>query len=156
MAVLVPCRGNNFKYSPRGAGGANGFYRVTGLNTDANTNPILITGVDVRDLDIVMPVVTLENSKILYTFGSNFGELTVNGSILMGKGGGNVMSLSLNTVIQFFQKNRSSQPNSKAVTVTGPGKAWNVFFTGLIILNADPQFNIQPFSLVGNVAEPNK
>lgn len=150
MAVIVPCRGFNYKYSPSGGGG-KGFYRVDGLTTSEDTNPILIMGVSVKDDDVVLPVITLENTRVLYTFGAGFGEVAVNGVILLGQSGQAGQGLS--TIVEFFNKKRVSKSKS-AVAVTGPSTSWNVFMLGLTVQDVDPQFNTQGFSFICNIAQP--
>ena len=150
MAVIVPCRGFNYKYSPAGGGG-KGFYRVDGLTTGNDANPILILGVSVKDDDVVLPVITLENTRVLYTFGASFGEVTVNGVILLGQSG--QAGSGLSTIIEFFNNKRVSKSKA-AVAVTGPSASWNVFMLGLTVQDVDPQFNTQGFSFICNIAQP--
>jgi len=151
MAVIAPCRGFNYSIPVSGKKG-EAFYKVEGLATGQKENPILITGVTSRDKDIVMPVTTLENTKVLYTFGADFGEVTVTGVILLGSA--NNKSDSLGKLVNFFQEKRVSK-SSKSVKVTGPaGVSWAVFLTSLTIGDVDPTFNIQTFALTGSVAQP--
>jgi hypothetical protein len=150
MAVIIPCRGFNYNYSPDGGGGG-GFFKVEDLDSGASKDPILIMSVTVKDDDVVLPVITLENTRVLYTFGAGFGEVSVNGIILLGKAG--AAGGAYSTIVNFFNSKRVSK--SKApVNVTGPGASWRIFLLGLTIQDADPQFNTQGFSFVGNIAQP--
>jgi len=152
MAVIATCRGFNYKIAPSG-GASTCLYKVDGMPTGQDTNPILISGVSIQDDDITLPVITLESTRVLYTFGANFGEVMVNGLILLGNstGGGGE---SFSKVVEFFKSKRVSSSKS-SVNVSGPkGTSWKVFLTGLMIRESDPQFNIQPFSLMGKIAEP--
>ena len=151
MPVIVPCRGFNYKAPVAGKKG-EAFFKVEKLTTGQEQNPILITGVTVRDSDIVMPVATLENTRILYTFGANFGEVSVNGIILLGSADNK--STSFSDLVSFFKDNRVSVSKT-AVNISGPSDtSWAVFLTGLIIGDVDPTYNIQSFSLTGNIAQP--
>lgn len=153
MAVIATCRGFNYKVSPVGSNSL-GIYKVDGLDTGQGTNPILISGVSVQDDDITLPVITLESTRVLYTFGANFGEVMINGLILLGAAGKEGQGESFSKVVKFFKEKRVSSSKS-SVNVSGPaGISWKVFLTGLMIRESDPQFNIQPFSLMGKIAEP--
>lgn len=148
---FVPCKGFFHKYTPSNASGAGGegFFTVDGLSED----DVLIQGVNVEDKDVVMPVVTLENFRILYSFGADFGSIGVIGAILLGEAGGG--GPGFNKVRQFFEDKRVSKAGDSTVKVTGPGgSGWEVYMTGLSMGEPDPQFHIQPFVLVGQIAEP--
>lgn len=45
--------------------------------------PAFITDVDVADKDITLPVVALDDKRVLYSFGKNFGEAHVMGIIFI-------------------------------------------------------------------------
>jgi hypothetical protein len=152
MAILSPCRGNVYKVDPVEGAGDSGFYRVEGL--EAKKGPgdaLLIMSVSPEKSDIVSPVVTLENTKILYSFGSNFGTITISGMLLLGKSG--EPGQCLKTLIDFFDSNRVSK-TSTSINVSGPGTAWKVFLTGLRIAEADSVNNTQAFAMSGAIAEP--
>lgn len=152
MAILAPSRGCVYRVSAEGTAQGSGFFRVTELTTSSSSpSPILINGVTLRDEDVVLPVITLENTRVLYSFGADFGEIVVSGMILLGKAG--EMPTSLATVVEFFQKNRVSK-SGKTINVTGPKTSWKMFLTGLNIQEADPVFHIMPFALMGKIAQP--
>lgn len=150
-AILVPCRGFNYQVPVAGKKGT-AFYKVEGLTTGQKKNPILITGVTVKDSDVVMPVITLENTKILYTFGSDFGEVVISGLILLGSA--DDKSQAMGDLIKFFQEKRVSK-SKNTVKVSGPSKSsWAIFLNGMTIGDADPTYNIQTFAISGSVAQP--
>lgn len=152
MAILAPCRGNVYKVNPIDGAGESGFYTVEGLQAKKGQgDALLIMSVSPQKSDVVAPVITLENTRILYSFGANFGNITVSGMILLGKSG--VPGTSLSTIVNFFEKYRVSKSPSP-VKVSGPGVGWNVFFTGLNIGEADSVSNSQSFALTGIIAEP--
>ena len=154
MAILAPSRGCFFKINPESGGAeGSGFYKVDGLASPSGSSALLVNGVHIKDDDVVMPVITLENTRILYSFGANFGEVTVSGSILLGKAGEEAGS-AVKTLLEFFKSNRVSEKKS-TVTVSGPpGASWKIFLTGLQLSEPDPQFHVQPFALIGNIAQP--
>lgn len=152
MAILTPCRGNVYKVDPVEGAGDSGFYKIEGL--EAKKGPgdaLLIMSVSPTEADIVAPVVTLENTKILYSFGSNFGDITISGLLLLGKSG--TPGQCLKTLIDFFDSNRVSK-SSSPINVSGPSTGWKVFLTGLQVAEADSINNTQGFALAGKIAEP--
>lgn len=127
------------------AGGveAKGFYKFT--PDIGASGRILIAGGDIDESDIIMPVVTLSQKKILYTFGPDWGKSTISGCVLLGEAseGGAL----LNTLIDWFHKNRAGK-KTQPIQLAIPGKkSYNVFVTRLVIGSPDPTFNIQPFGI---------
>jgi hypothetical protein len=153
MAILVPCRGNVFRVNPtQGQGGDKGFFDIDGLTAKkGDGDALLINSVMPEENDVVLPVITLENTRILYSFGANFGSMRIGGVILLGKSGS--PGQSLKNLIDFFKQKRVSN-NQSTIKVTGPSTSWKVFLTGLQVGDADPQLNMQTFVLIGNIAEP--
>lgn len=136
-------------YVPTNEGGG-GAYSLSGLSRGGNNSPILILGASLTDIDVVLPVTTLNKLKILYTFGEGFGNVSVNGIILLGSGGG---GSSLSSVTSWFSGKRVSSGQSTA-DLSFPGGAYRLYVTGFGLGDPDPQFNIQPFMIYGLVASP--
>jgi hypothetical protein len=152
MAILTPCRGNVYKVNPVEESGDSGFYKVEGLQAKKGPgDALLIMSVSPQKSDVVAPIITLENTRILYSFGANFGNITISGMILLGKSG--TPGQSLKTIVDFFESKRVSKSTSP-INVTGPSTAWKVFLTGLSITEADSVNNTQSFALTGIIAEP--
>ncbi len=152
MAILTPCRGNVYKVNPVEGSGDSGFYKVEGLQAKKGPgDALLIMSVSPQKSDVVAPIITLENTRILYSFGANFGNITISGMILLGKSG--TPGQSLKTIVDFFESKRVSKSTSP-INVTGPSTAWKVFLTGLSITEADSVNNTQSFALTGIIAEP--
>lgn len=152
MAILTPCRGNVYKVNPVENAGEVGFFFIPTLRAKKGQgDALLIMSVSPSKSDVVAPVVTLENTRILYSFGANFGNITISGMILLGKSG--TPGESLKTLIDFFEQNRVSK-KPEAIAVSGPRTSWKVFLTGLNVGEADASNNTQSFSLIGVIAEP--
>jgi hypothetical protein len=152
MPILVPCRGSVYKVNPTEDDGESGFFEIEGLSPKKGPgDALLINSVNPQESDIVLPIVTLENTGILYSFGSNFGDISISGMVLLGKAG--APGESLQTLIDFFDSNRVSK-KPEPTTVTGPSSAWNVFLIGLAIGEADSSINAQSFSFTGKIAKP--
>ncbi len=153
MPLIIPCRGNVYRCEPTGSlTQGSGFFKVAGLPSSFGANgAVLINGVSSNDDDVVLPVITLENKRVLYSFGANFGSISVSGIILLGQAGS--LGGGLQTVTAYFDANRVSN-SKRAITVTGPSKAWRMFLTGLAVQPADPISHMMPFTLIGNIAQP--
>jgi hypothetical protein len=152
MAILTPCRGNVYRVNPVAGNGDSSFYRVEELTASKGPgDALLIMSVSPTEGDVVAPVITLENTRILYSFGAKFGNITISGMILLGKSG--EPGKSLKQLVDFFEERRVSK-NKVPITVTGPSTGWKVFLTGLDIGEADSVNNSQPFSLTGIIAQP--
>jgi hypothetical protein len=152
MAILTPCRGNVYKVNPVEGSGDSGFYRIEELQAQKGPgDALLIMSVNPEESDLVVPVVTLENTKILYSFGSNFGNITISGLLLLGKSG--VPGQCLKTLIDFFEKHRVSK-SASSINVSGPSTGWKVFLTGLKVGEADSMNNTQSFALFGTISQP--
>ncbi len=152
MAILTPCRGNVYKVNPVEGADDTGFYRVDGLEAKKGPGDALIN-MSVRPAknDLVLPVITLENTRILYSFGANFGNITISGMLLLGKSG--EPGQCLKTLIDFFDSNRVSK-SSSSINVSGPSSSWKVFLTGLEVGEGDSVNNTQSFAMTGVIAEP--
>lgn len=152
MPILTPCRGNVYRVNPVEGSGEIGFYYIAELQAKKGPgDALIITSVNPAESDLVAPVVTLENTKILYSFGSNFGNINISGMLLLGKSG--EPGQCLKTLIDFFESNRVSKKSS-TITVSGPSTGWRVFLTGLQVDSADPNTNSQSFTLSGILAQP--
>lgn len=136
-------------YVPNAVAGA-GFYALDGLSGGGASSPIMILNAGVNDTDIVLPVATLNNKKILYTFGRGFGNVAVNGMILLGPNG---KSANLGTLLGWFGSHRASAGGG-AVNLSFPGGAYKIYVVGMVLSEADPQFNIQYFQIAGLIASP--
>lgn len=130
--------------------GGGGSYRLSGMPGGSNESPILILGASLTDIDVVLPVTTLNNLKILYTFGEGFGNVSVMGLVLLGSGGS---SASMGAVTSWFRSNRVSKGKHTA-DLSFPGGAYRMYITGFGLGDPDPQFNIQPFVVYGLIASP--
>jgi len=134
-----------------GAPGA-GFYRVQGLRSGSGKTPVLISGIQYTDTDVILPVTTLESFKVLYSFGEGFGNFAVTGTLLLGPSGKTPDCIK--DLTSWF-KNRRTANNDSPVNVSAPGGvAYKVFFNGLGISGADPAYHTLTFSLQGVIAEP--
>jgi len=147
MTRLLSSRGCVYCVS-RGGGGGGGAYAIAGLAT-GGCPPILITGVQMRDQDLVAPVTTLRQTKVLYVFGQAFGSVSVLGTALLGPTGLGQME----RVVSFVRQSRVSN-SMGPVNVSFPGGTVAAYLVGMTLMPADAEFGIQPFSLECTTASP--
>jgi hypothetical protein len=150
MGNFLAARGCVYEIPVEGNAGT-AWYDVGGLDHGKGPTPVLVMGFTLDAVELAQPVVTLDNSKILYTFGSDFSAITVFGDILLGTGttgGGAGMKL----VQAFYNANRVSALQN-SIQVSGPAGAYEVYLTGLQFGRVDPEFHIQPWAMQGVIAE---
>jgi hypothetical protein len=121
-------------------------YKLAPGLTGDDTSPIIWTSVETQDQDIVYPVVTIGNKKILYTFGEDYGSARIGGMCLLGNAGAG----SIDKVTAYFKNYRVSK-RKLPITVSIGSQAYRVYLTGLAIGSPEPAFNIQPFVLIGTL-----
>lgn len=114
--------------------------------------PTLIVNASIMENDLVMPAASLSNNKVIYTFGSDFGNVQVHGTVFLGPVGKS--SSGLKGIVQYFQNN-SVVRKKGAVSITMPGGvSFRFYLTGLTIAQANPANNTHDFVLIGLRAEP--
>lgn len=154
MNSIFPARGCIYAHNT-GGGGGTGFYALNPPIGGSASSPILLLGAALNDDDIVLPKSTLDNLKILYSFGQGFGQVQINGMALLGSvtdGAGKGFADAVN----YFQKHRVSS-SKKPIQLSLPGKvAYSVSLTGLAVGQTDPQFHTQQFMFGGVIAGPPK
>jgi hypothetical protein len=137
--------------SGAGSGNVNG-YSLSGFPT-GGSYPIILTNASVTDSDLILPAATLNNHKIIYTFGEDFGNIQVNGSVFLGPVGQATEGLS--PVIAYFQANGVARNGGKPVSLSMPGKQkFKMYLQTLQIMQANAALNMHEFLLTGIKAEP--
>jgi len=147
-ATFYPARGCVYVIKSN-AQQTKGFYSIEGLQ--ATNSIILLQGVERGFTDILQPVVTLEDTKLIYSFGTDFGSINIYGEVLLGPAGGS--GNGIEDVVNFFQAKRISKTKTP-VPVSIPGsKAVPAYLYSLTVGRVDPEFHVQPFLLTGLVAD---
>jgi hypothetical protein len=150
--ILIPSKG--CVYATKRSSGAQRFYSLEPNLEGSAESPIIIEGVDSTLQDIVFPVATLDEKKYFYVMGDDFGNVSVNGVVLLGTS--ESKGAAFGAVRDYFEANRSIV-SMKPISVSCPGNVKLKFYlTALTISKADPQFNLQFFQLRGVLAEPKK
>jgi hypothetical protein len=116
------------------------------------TAGILIQDVATKQSDVVVPVVGVDNKRVLYTFGKNFGHIAVKGLIFIGATDQKPSTYAAK-LLQKFNK-ASVSARQEPCTVSGPGLAKNtkVYWIGLEFPASDSDRNTMSFILTGIIA----
>lgn len=128
-----------------GAGG----YQIAGFPKGSDEQPIILTDASINLKDLVLPVTTLSNKKILYTFGSDFGQASMSGIIFLGKAGS--ASQGVAQVKSFYDsKSVGNKSTATPVNVSLNGQTViSVYIIGLSFGKPNAELNFIPFTLVG-------
>jgi hypothetical protein len=130
-----------------GGSGSVGAAKIEGFPTGTANAPILITGVTPVKRDLILPVTTLTNKKILYTFGTDFGTIAISGIVMLGVAGSPTDGMV--EVNDWYESKRVGNKTSGApVNISFLGKGgMKGYIIGLTIGQADPNINAIPFSI---------
>lgn len=116
------------------------------------TSGIIIHNVTVKYSDTVIPVVGTDDARVLYTFGKNFGQISVTGTIFIGATDKKPAEYS-SKLRQKFNKS-SVSARQKPCTVSGPGLGKNTkaYWISLDFPTSDADKNTMQFVLNGIIA----
>lgn len=136
--------------------GKIGAYRIKEFPADFSQGdyPILIQSIQVEDNDIVLPVACIGNSKVVYSFGSDFGNVGVGGIILLGPLWGGEGTSQIDPLLAWFNTYRVSNSGKPISGSIAQGRAFRFMLTRLTIAAPDTEFHIQPFALSGLLVSP--
>ena len=131
---------------------SGGLYKIDGLPSGSG---ILIQGISVVDPGVIHKKHTIDDKKILYSFGAAFGDVGAEGLLLLGpiEGGSASMGSSLDELQEWFETNRVSASKTP-VKFSAGGRGYMVFVTALIKGSGDPSMNEQGFEIRGVLAGP--
>lgn len=130
-----------------------GIYTLEGLENKKGDYPLLITSVAYNKQDIVSTVSCLNNVKVIYSFGEEFGGVAVAGQILLGPVSTGASTNQLQGLLSWFASNRvskSKRPVQASILQTG---AIRFYLHSLRIGEPNVQFHVQPFLLSGVLVE---
>lgn len=151
MASFHTARGCVYRVDSGSGGSGSPIIRVSPNIESGDDSPVLLTGVQTADQDLVLPVVTLDGAKILYTFGEDFGQFGIVGVCLLGMAGGT--GRALGALVEWFSQHRVARSQESVSVTLGGGGAYRIFITSLNIAEADTEYGIQPFVVSGMVAK---
>jgi len=151
---FFPARGCFYRVE-QGAG--KEYYRLSPNISDSFNTPVLLQAAPINLSDIVAPVACMNNIKVFYTFGQNFGGLRLQGQVLLGPSGN--MNAGESLIESYFQDNRTSVNGGKLLKLsrgTGGSSATPFFLTKFSVGNLNTELHILPFIFEGVVVESKK
>lgn len=161
---ILSARGSVYK-TDVGTSDSPGMYVVEGLNRwreEENSpvvpfrtaftpfrqrSPVLIMNISIGQSDITSQVPCLDNFKVIYVFGQNFGNVGINGIVLLGRDG-DLQRDGVEQIRDFFNRNRVSK-KLDPIRISVSNNGYLVYLTGLQIGAIDPHFHILPFAMSG-------
>ena len=114
-------------------------------------SPILLTSIEFNQVDITSQVPCLNNVKVFYSFGQNFGQVVISGEVLLGPLG-NISYDGVNRLVDFFWKYRVSV-YKKPIAISVANNSYFVYLTGLRISQVNADFHILPFVMFGTLLD---
>ena len=147
MDNLLICRGNVYLV---GTDNQEAF-SVSPSIGGSSTSPIILQSINVDTKVINLPVVCLNDTRILYVFGKDFGDISVGGLAMLGKGG---TGSALAQVVSYYKDNAAVDGGAKPVSVSLPGNvSYKFYLLGLVISDPNPELQYFPFMLTGKIIE---
>ena len=116
-------------------------------------NIVILEDIAFVDQDVTLPVVALDDKRVFYTFGKNFGMLTLTGSIFYGCGNSPKFPAIKAVQDAFEQMRVSSSKKPKKLSVVG-GFSCKVYVQQLEIVQAVPAYQTIKFRLSCTVVPP--
>lgn len=151
MNIFMGCRGLVYVLNTDAHAQA-GFYRLNPPIQSSKESPVLLHYATVNGADIVMPQTTLNNVKLLYAFGQQFGQVSIVGSLLLGTPEvGNARALS--NLFDWFAQNRSTARHTPLTLSMAGSVGVKVHIINLAIGELDQNFHVQQFALSGLMAD---
>lgn len=146
MQEFLTCRGVVFKI-----GEEESSFRLKPALNGSDSSPVLLQSVSIENSIIHTPVVCLNNTRILYVFGKNFGDISVGGMAMLGKGGS---GKALSKVIQYYEANLTTGDGKKVVKISLPGnKHYKFNLLGMRVSEPNSELQYFPFTLIGKIQE---
>ena len=143
MDNLLLCRGNVYLVG----GGNQQAFSVSPSLAGSSSSPIILQSINIDTKVINLPVVCLNDTRILYVFGKDFGDISVGGLAMLGKGGS---GSALSQVISYYKSNAAVDGGAKPVSVSLPGNvSYKFYLLGLVISDPNPELQYFPVMLTG-------
>jgi len=142
--LLATCPGRVYTFS-QGNGGGSGLFK---LRPDINVTgggKLILQGPTSGGREIVQTEVTLDGEKILYTYGSGWGDVAVRGRILLGDSSS--ARANIGKIEDYFKTNRVSALQN-SISLSMGNEALELFLVNHSIGNVDPVFHYLDFSLI--------
>lgn len=116
------------------------------LFSDKDNEIVLIDGIRYEEEDVVLPVVALDDERVLYSFGKNFGKFSLVGTIYITKCQGSGFTSKVKAVQDAFNSARvsaSTSPRKLSAFKMNP----KVYVVGMTLGQANPSKQTIAFSI---------
>lgn len=150
---LYPTTGVTVRLKSVGKGKSS--FKLQGLDSLLNSyrdgpGCIVVQDVHYEEKDVFLPILAVNDKRIIYRFGKNFGQFTINciAYVMDCKGS---LKIKLNKIQEAFEKVRLASKASPS-NVSACGLKCKVYYTNLEMGRVDPQHNSINFSITGVVA----
>lgn len=150
MIAMSLARGCVYTYRTAG-NNTTGFFALSPGLTGAEGSPVLISGINIDDSDILSPMPTLSNFRVLYSLGPGFGNVRVNLNVLLGSNASG-RGAGYRAVSDYFSANRVSATNAPIKAAMPGGSGLKFYLQSINTGDPDPVFNTMPVSLGGVLA----
>ena len=113
----------------------------------------LFTGYALNEQEIVAKNACLNDQRIMYTFGKGFGDIAVNGEILMGAPQSSGQAEA--DLLDFYEKHRVSKAKKETLklSIASQSKILPFYLVGVSIMGYNVDMEILTFRLVGVLAK---
>ena len=149
-AMIDFCQGKVHIFKQGAGNEGTGFYQLD-PKISVSGGKVLVMGAPLTFREIVQPVVTLDDRRILFAFGSAWSEANVILKILLGTASG--AGAALGSVQSWYHENRLSKKMTTPVKLSIATKAHEVFLVGMSIGAADSNCNTQDVTLTFMLSE---
>ena len=131
-------------------------YMRTRMDSEADGSPqtpVLLTTIEFSQTDITSEMPCLNNVKVFYTFGQNFGQVQIGGEILLGPIGAiQRHNAGFRLIKDFFYEYRVSRYRLP-IAVSIANESYYVYLKGLKVGAIDPNFHVMGFVLFGTLLD---
>jgi hypothetical protein len=136
--IFENCHGSVHAIGKSGAG----FYALSPSIPDGSGSKALIMGVTLEFQEIVQPVTTLDDKRLLYVFGTAWNDVSAVGLMLLGDS--STRGAQVAALLGWYNANRVSQKKGPIGVSMGTSNL-DAYVVGLSLGQANATNNTQPF-----------
>lgn len=136
----------------RARSGSASAYKIDGWCNGAGSGYLItVDDVNITDKDLVLPVTAVDDKRVFYRFGKNFGQIQVIGTVYCGCAGRSYINSALGKVQQAFESIRVSKSGRPKNVSVSSGFKCKAYFTDLTLGQVDAEHNSIKYVLSGYV-----
>jgi len=153
MPAILPSKGCLYVHRKAGARGS---FSLSPSVSSTVLSPVLVQGAQIGLKESHFKVNTLRNTRFLYSFGSQMGDIVVPLALLLGKFDATEEQRAWNALLDYYARYRLSATN-QPITISMPGASSARFFlVGVNMSPPNPQNNVADASLFGVLVDSGK